>query len=125
MGLNTCAREPTYKADLFADNGKQRIVLHSIVSGQEIAGEIHDTQEETLCLLRTDNGPDLSYRHHGIVLFNHLSATMEQMEAVRFARLSLAADIRLKSERLFSLERSEVKHSASTAAALARTNRFP
>jgi methyl-accepting chemotaxis protein len=44
----------------------------------------------------------------GIVLFNHLSATMGQMETVSFARLSLAADIRLKSERLFSLERSEV-----------------
>ena len=44
----------------------------------------------------------------GIVLFTHLSATMEQMDAVSFARLSLAADIRLTSERLFSLERSEV-----------------
>jgi len=44
----------------------------------------------------------------GIALFMRLSTTLEQMEAVSFARLSLAADINLKSERLFSLERSEV-----------------
>jgi methyl-accepting chemotaxis protein/methyl-accepting chemotaxis protein-1 (serine sensor receptor) len=44
----------------------------------------------------------------GIALFNNLSATMQRMESESFARLSLAADINLMAERLFSLERSEV-----------------
>ena len=44
----------------------------------------------------------------GIVLFNSLTNTMQHMDSVSALRLSLAADIRLKSERLFSLERSVV-----------------